>query len=251
MKTGILLSARLGSKRLKQKHLLPINAIPIICYLIDRVKTEFAVEINQGEIEIIICTADEEKNRPFLDFYDVKVFFGSISNIPKRQLQAAKQYNLDQIISVDGDDILCSTAGMRAVYDGLNQGAQYVTTSGLPFGMNSMGYRTSYLEQCLNASGDRQVLETGWGRIFNPEDKIVISFTSPAAEEILRFTLDYQADFDFFQSIISDMGEKIFWASDIEIVNLVKQKVLYKINGDLAKEYWANFHKQVKEEEGN
>lgn len=249
MKTGILLSARLGSTRLKQKHLIPVNHIPIMGYLIERIRTEFSPEITRGELEVIICSADEENNKPFLHYFqNVLVFFGSVSNIPKRQLQAARHHSLDQIVAVDGDDILCSTKGMRAVLEALNKGEQYAATSGLPFGMNCMGYKTAYLEQCLIKSGDKEVLETGWGRIFDPTVKKEIVFTDPAAEEILRFTLDYQADFDFFHTIISQMGNELYQAADSHIVQLVKEKELYRINGDLAQEYWANFYKQVKKE---
>ena len=168
MKTGIFITARLGSTRLEKKHLLTVNNHPILFFLIKRIKEEFREQLISGEIKIIIVTSDEPENREFENFQKdgATVFYGSINNIPLRHLQAATAHSLDSIISVDGDDILCSVKGMRTVYEALMQGAKYAKTSNFPFGMNSSGYSKDFLESSLNGHfGD--ILETGWGRIFD------------------------------------------------------------------------------------
>ena len=163
MKTGILVTARLGSTRLEKKHLICVNDKPLILYLIERIRWEFKEEINKGDVKIIIATSDEHENRKFEDFskFGVSVFYGSINNIPLRHSQATAVHELDAVVSVDGDDILCSPKGMREVYRELCKGTKYVKTSNLPFGMNSSGYASSFLEDSIrNHASD--TLETGW-----------------------------------------------------------------------------------------
>ena len=248
MKTGVLVSARLGSTRLPQKHLLELDGRPIFYYLLERINTEFKAEIARGEVEVIICSSDEPMNEELRQFDHAKLFLGDIRNIPKRQVQAARAFSLDQIIAVDGDDILCSKAGMRSVYDALSNGANYVSTKNLPFGMNSMGYKAEFLNRCMADYMNMEVLETGWGRIFDAGQKKEIEFKQEMDYELLRFTLDYQADFDFFLKVITSLGDKVFEADDEEIFAAVRANRYYDINSYLLKEYWENFHKQVAKE---
>ena len=47
LKGCIGIIARLGAKRLKEKHLIESNGKPIISYLIERIKKEFVHEISE------------------------------------------------------------------------------------------------------------------------------------------------------------------------------------------------------------
>lgn len=251
MKTGVFITARLGSTRLKKKHLLTVNNHPILFFLIKRIKEEFREQLISGKIKIIIVTSDELENREFENFQKdgATVFYGSINNIPLRHLQAAKTHSLDSIISIDGDDILCSVKGMRTVYEALMQGAKYAKTSNLPFGMNSSGYSKNFLESSLNDHFD-DILETGWGRIFDQNQLAEIHISFPIQNKLLRFTLDYDEDYQFFKSVIERFGENIVTAQDEEIVKFVIDKKLYRITEPIAKKYWENFHRiQEKEKQ--
>lgn len=249
MKTGIFITARLGSTRLKRKHLLPVSDHPILYFLIKRILGEFQGELLREELKIVIVTSDEPENREFENFLNdgTTVFYGSTSNIPLRHLQAAKAHSLDVIVSIDGDDILCSVKGMRAVYEALMQGFKYAKTSNLPFGMNSSGYSKDFLESSLNGHLD-DILETGWGRIFDQGQLTEIQVPFPAQDNVLRFTLDYDEDYQFFKSVIEAFGEDIFSVQDEDIVRLVMNKKLYLINESISKQYWDNFYKLQEEE---
>jgi hypothetical protein len=141
---------------------------------------------------------------------------------------------------VDGDDILCSVRGMRRVYQRLALGASYVRTSELPFGMNSMGYSTRYLERSLNGHSE-QALETGWGWIFSEEADVEAMQCAGHDDARLRFTLDYSADFDFFVATFRALGDAVYRASDETIVTTVLGNGIFKLNQSVAEEYWRNF----------
>ncbi|WP_162271133.1 cytidylyltransferase domain-containing protein [Pelosinus fermentans] len=244
-----MLTARLGSSRLKKKHLLNINNQPILSYLINRIGRAFRLEINEGKVAIVIATADQEENKQFEMFckQQVSVFYGALDNIPLRHLQAAERYNFDNLISVDGDDILCSVEGMRQVYHELINKKEFVKTIGLPFGMNVMGYATEFLKTSLEDVKD-QVLETGWGRIFNETDKTVLTFDIFNCNDYMRFTLDYPEDFIFFENFITQFPGDLNNSTDQEIVDFVIKKKLYEITKPITSEYWNNFNSGVEEE---
>src|SRR5688572_18420805 len=162
MKTAIFVTARLGSSRLPRKHLLPAGERVMVEVLIDRIRHAFG-----RDLLLVIATSDEQENREFERFAakGVTVFYGSLNNIPLRHLEAARALDVAHIVSVDGDDVLCSPAAMTAIRDALASGSRYATTVGLPLGMNSFGYSTEFLEEAMRGWADK-ILETGWGRVF-------------------------------------------------------------------------------------
>lgn len=249
MKIGIFITARLGSTRLKRKHLLEVDGHPVLYFLIKRTTVAFQTEINDEKIKIIIVTSDEPENRAFEQFTQdgITVYYGSINNIPLRHFQAAKAYSLDGIVSIDGDDILCSTKGMRAVYDALIRGCAYVKTSNLPFGMNSIGYSKDFLKSSLKGHFD-DILETGWGRIFDQSQLKEIHIPFAVYNNALRFTLDYEEDYQFFKTVIETFGDGIVAAQDEEIVNFVTENKLHLKNNGIGQKYWDNFYR-VQEKE--
>lgn len=249
MKVGILITARLGSTRLEKKHLLPINNKPLLYYLIKRIIHEFINEIQLNQAQLIIATSDDQENRKFEEFskYGVSVFYGSTNNIPLRHLQVAKAHYIDAILAIDGDDILCSTKGMREIYNVLFHGAPYAKISNLPFGMNSMGYSYSFLSDSIKGHTN-DILETGWSRIFNQRKLHEIQMPFFIQNDALRFTLDYEEDYQFLKALILRIGEKIIDASDETIVNVALKEEIYKINEPISKQYWDNFYKIQKQE---
>ena len=249
MNAAILITARVGSRRLKRKHLLEVNEKPLLQYLIDRIRTEFKAEITGGTVKLVIATSVEPENKDFerLATEDVSVFYGSSDNIPLRHLQAAMSLAADAIVSVDGDDILCSTRGIRSIYGALSEGVKCVKTVNLPFGMNSRGYATDFLRSCV-AGREGEVLETGWDRVFKESDVTTEEFTYAADYSALRFTLDYREDFDFFRAVILELGERLNTATDEEIISLVIVKQLNRINKNLRETYWQEFYANVDKE---
>jgi spore coat polysaccharide biosynthesis protein SpsF (cytidylyltransferase family) len=254
---GILVLARLGSKRLPQKHLQEAAGRPFIWWLLQRFIHEFSDEIGNGAVKILIATSDETQNLTFdgiVKDLNAAVFYGNLSNVPMRELECAKHYGFSEIISVDGDDILCSTKAARRVLDelGLSTRIEMVVTKGLPLGMNVMGFKTKFLERSLLANHS-QVLETGWGRIFEPSKIIELNLGNFDRDFSLRFTLDYPLDAEFFRKVIEHVGETLFEITDEQLVKLVIENKYNSINCSLSEEYWRNFNdeKQKEIKDGN
>lgn len=250
---GVLLTARMGSTRLKQKHFKEIDGEPIFSFLIKRIREGFKNEIAEGNAKVIIVTGNEKDNKEFETIPEINVFYGSDNNIPLRHYQAAKHFGLKGVISIDGDDMLCSIRAMKDVYKKLNDGELLVKTEGLPLGMNIMSYNTSFLGKCLEGI-DLDVLETGWGRIFPEDQWLKIPYEKNPNGEIfeqLRFTLDYDEDFEFFKNVILNFGDRINSVSDGDIINYVVDNKIYELNNCNVERYWENFSGQKEQEEEN
>lgn len=246
--TGIFFTARLASTRLFQKHFIQANGSAFIEWLVNRFFTEFQKEINEGTVKLFITTSSGPENKKFEQVEKVTVFYGSDENIPLRQLQCATEHNITNIITIDGDDVLCSTAAARQVFDKLKQDKPIVQTQGLPLGMNVTGYKTSLLKEAL-AQNNTTKLETGWGRIFDNLTIEYIKYQEHSDTQMLRFTLDYEQDADFFKKIIENLGAETLTTSDRKLIELVIDNKWYLINASLNQQYWANFNNQKQSEQ--
>jgi spore coat polysaccharide biosynthesis protein SpsF (cytidylyltransferase family) len=249
--TGIFVTARLGSTRLPQKHLIGVHKRTFIEWLVGRYVYGFREEISRGEVKVVIVTSTERGNEKFRELFageNVSVFFGDNDNIPLRHLQCALNLEISHIVSIDGDDILCSVEGAELVREQLLKGAAMVKTDGLPLGMNVMGYSTEFLRESLSQVTSK-VLETGWGRIFDASKIKSIDLNRLPDSDTLRMTLDYDVDAEFFKTVISGIGDRILQISDEELVNYIVEHKLYLLNKEVNEEYWANFRKQQQKED--
>lgn len=248
---GIIITARLGSKRLPDKHLLKVGDINLIQWLVQRISFEFNQEIIENRLRIILATTRNEVDKSFQDYlkeYNCEVFFGNSTNIPKRHLECSKSYGLDSIINVDGDDFLVSMKAIRLVYNELKLGKEKVSTNGLPIGMNVMGYSTIALEVAL--SEKRLVnYETGWGGIFHKLEILNIPLRIDSNEiSNIRLTCDYPEDYLLFKTLYQELYEIKKDVNDIDLISYIIDNKLYEINSHVTEKYWENFNNEKNEE---
>ena len=239
---GIFITARLGSTRLYQKHLIEIEGKPMIKWLVDRYIKGFQNEIQDQKIKIFITTSINQENHLFDTIFEnsnIEIFYGADSN--------AKANSIDYIISVDGDDILCSIEASKIVLKNLLEKGNLVKTIGLPLGMNVMGYSTLFLERSLDQNKIEK-LETGWGKIFEEKDIITIEIENNLNCEKIRATLDYNEDVLFFNNVITGIGNEINTISDKDLVENIINNNWSIANENLIDTYWENFNKQKKAE---
>jgi len=249
--TGLFIVARVGSTRLPEKHFIKAGDKTFIEWLVSRFLFSLQKEISASDVRIFIVTSDKPENKKFELLFskneNVSIFYGSDSNIPLRQLQCAEVNNITEIISIDGDDILCSPYAAHEVRRYLLQLQPYVKSSGLPLGMNVAGYQTNFLRQALKNYEDAS-LETGWGRIFNETMVKDIQLGQYDGDKRLRMTLDYKEDSDFFKTVINSLQGKVLTMDDASLINFIIENKFYEINTHLDDIYWQNFDRQKKAE---
>jgi predicted dehydrogenase/spore coat polysaccharide biosynthesis protein SpsF (cytidylyltransferase family) len=240
--TGILINVRLSSTRLPRKQLIKVLDKTYLEYLIERIK-----KYNEN-IRIIINTTYNDVDKELIDYarkLNVDIFFGDPNNIPVRQLQCSKYFGLTHIISVDGDDVLCSPQAINDIYEKFlsNPEINFIKTTGLPFGMNAFGYNVSVLEKQFN-NINRKVFDTGWGEIFKTitMTNIVYDFISTEILDKIRMTLDYEIDSQFFEKVISFI-KNITSISDKELINVILDNKFNEINIQVNEQYWEYYNR--------
>lgn len=90
MTTGVIVQARLGSKRFPKKVLAELNGKPILRHVLDRAK-----EI--GPI-VILATPDLQ-----LTTFHENYYLGSENDVLSRFIGAARAYSLETIVRITGD----------------------------------------------------------------------------------------------------------------------------------------------------
>lgn len=241
---ALFITARLGSKRLPNKHMIDMGGIRPIEILVRRLKT-----LN---LPIVLTTGNEEINFGFKDLCKkegIELFFGDATNIPKRHLEAARELNYDFIFSIDGDDILTAPEGVSAILEKIKNSDYtkgFYNTANYPFGVNSGGYSKVFLENALKSfTGDS--LETGWGRIFPKDSFISVPCPSNNAKN-WRLSLDYDEDLAVFKNIWDHFKGSLITTSTEEILEYFDKNEVWKLNGHIIEKYWENFYAEKKKE---
>ena len=100
MKIVVIVQARMGSTRLPNKVMKPIDGIPMIELLLSRLAR--ATEVDQ----IIVATSVDERNLPLVEHVRKLGYIceqGSENDVLDRYMQAAKNHNADVIVRITGD----------------------------------------------------------------------------------------------------------------------------------------------------
>ena len=244
MKIGLLVTARLNSKRLPRKHMSPLGDRLALETLLIRL-----APLTGSDTTLFIATGSRQENAPLEDVarsQGVHIFYGDADNIPLRHLQLAKEHGLDAIVSIDGDDLLTSVTACRDVIAVLEEGAPLASTKGLALGMNVWGYTTATLADALAGRGQGK-LETGWGRIFDAFPPRIITYTIDHSDDI-RATLDYPEDLEFFRAVLKGCPATAL-ADDKALIAWIYAQGIHKLNAAQQEEYWANFASEKAREE--
>ena len=100
MQFGIIVQARMGSKRFPGKVLEEYKGISILKVLIDKLKF-----INMGN-KLIVATTKNKNDKKLIEFCkknNIKYFIGPTNNVLERYYKCAKKYNVKNIIRLTAD----------------------------------------------------------------------------------------------------------------------------------------------------
>lgn len=245
MKIGVFFTVRLGSTRLPNKAILCVKDTPLISYTLRRFKQ---ILKNQENIHLIICTTTNSEDyylQKIAETENVLIFHGDPENILKRHLDCAKEFNIDYVVNVDADDVLCDPALVLELLPHM-QNYDITKTEGYPFGVNLFAYSVKALQSVLgkNESND---IDTGWGELFK-ENHSLTNFTHKATEEEkdnVRLSLDYEEDLVLFTKLIEGLEmDKNHVSQETLLSYIRKNPFLREINSGVEAKYWQNYNKK-------
>ncbi len=237
-RTGIIIQARIGSKRLPSKVLTEINNQSLLEILFCRLKKCKLID------EIIFAIPNTEENLILgnhIKSFGGKVFFGSEDDVTLRYFNCAIQENLEIIIRVTSD---CPLVDFREVdnfvkvYRKVDLKNLYLSnftppeTSSYCNGSDIEIFSTDMINQAIKkfqAAKDREhVTFQFWdGRFSCNHLKMHWLHKDPINK--VRITVDYQKDIE----VLNKLSEVIDLqnASLLEICKIYKKLNLFSING--------------------
>jgi len=243
MTTFAFIPVRLSSTRLPSKALLEIHDKPCIQYLIERIKR---IKNLDG---IIICTTKNQADDKIVEFakkMDVNFFRGSETDILDRFKNAALEFQVKNIVNIDGDDILCEPEFIELTASELKKNeVDYIIWKNMPLGSTPIGIKTTALNTVCDQKNIHNT-ETGWGKFFTETNLFKIKFLTSDQPELqdpnIRLTLDYPEDFKLFEQILINLKEPF---SLKDIVNFLhNRKDIQDLNKGVKDIYWKNFERK-------
>lgn len=205
MKIGILLSVREKASRLPGKVIKKIFDKNVTEHLIDRLKMSLLAD------DVIISTSIDSRDDVFEDIakkMDVNIYRGSEDDKLQRYYDTAKAFNLDAVIIVDGDDLLCFPEFIDKTIHKIYDEPDYdvIFTKNLPLGAASSGIKVSALEKVLEIKDENDT--EVWGGYFTTDNHFKVGYIEGNGvfnNPNIRMTLDYKEDFHFFETIFETL----------------------------------------------
>lgn len=248
MRKAIFITIRMDSSRLPNKTMKKILGKPVIEHIIQRAK------IAQAFDEVVVCTTEREVDNQIAGLaksMGVKVFRGSLEDKLERWHGAAQQYDIDYIVTFDGDDLFCDPYL-------LDKGAEQISTGkydfieapeGLICGAFTYAFSSKALEKVceIKGSNDTEMMwtyfkDTGLFKTGYLENIEKIYFSDK-----IRMTLDYPEDYEFFLKVFEHFK---CVRNDIELRDIVlflnAHKEIPMINIERQQEFLENQKKHTK-----
>lgn len=199
MRRAIFITIRKDSSRLPDKAVQEICGSKVMELVIKR-----AIIAKNFE-EVIVCTTTREIDdeiEVISLLSGVKVFRGSLKDKLARWNGAARKYNIDYIVTFDGDDLFCDPKLLDMGVDQIiNRKLDFIEApEGLICGAFTYAFTAEALAKVcdIKATDDTEMMwtyfkDTGLFKTGVLEDVDPIYFSNA-----IRCTLDYPEDYDFF-----------------------------------------------------
>jgi spore coat polysaccharide biosynthesis protein SpsF len=195
---GIIVAARTASTRLPGKALLPLNGMPMILFLLERLK-----RLKSGKV--VFATTELESDdqvAALVDVAGIPVFRGSANDLVARYTAAAERFRFDTIGRITGD---CPFVDAAMVDHCLDQAAgldrfDLATTKGVfPVGLDIELYSAAVMAR-LNTRSDLTESHREHLTLYmydHKNDFAVRQLTPPSAWRASShsFTVDTRADY--------------------------------------------------------
>jgi len=204
--TGLIIFARMGSRRLPGKMLLPIAGRPLLGRIIDRARCA------SGDYPIVVATSTEAGDDTIERFArneGVEVFRGSRDDVAARALACCDVHGFDRFARICGDrpflpwELIDELRGI-AEEDDLDLASNVVEKT-YPTGTTTEIVATSALRRVLERTFDRQDREHITRYIYaKPEGFRVVNRSSgQQGWRLLNLAIDDQADVERTEWILA------------------------------------------------
>ncbi len=232
MKYGILITARLKSKRLKKKIIRKINRHNLITFLIKRLKQEF---YNKN---IVLITSKSNQDKKLVDISieeKINYFRGEPKDVLKRIYDASKKFKFNNVISCTADNPFVDTKkAKKMMVHHMKKKNDLTIMKGLPIGLFSYALNINAVKKVLNTKASKDT-ET-WGGYFTENKKLKVGFYKINLKikniDNIRLTVDVKQDLMLIKKILKISKNE--YPTTYEILSIIrKHPSLLKINSNV------------------
>lgn len=202
--SGILITARLKSTRLKKKIIKNLNNIPLISYQIKKIKSYFKNN------KIILITSKLKTDDLLIDIAkseDILFFRGSSLDVLRRIYEAANKFKIENIISITADNPLIDVKLLKKGFDEhVKKKNDFSYTTGLPLGTFGYYVKKNTIADVLKWK--KKINTEVWGSFITNNKKyksgsINFNLKYISDPKKYRFTIDYKEDLKFANRLLS------------------------------------------------
>jgi len=229
MKIVCVITARMGSTRLRGKAMMSILGKPMLEHVVERTQRSRLID------EIVVATTTNQEDDVIVELakkLGVGIYRGSSEDVLNRTLKAAKSVNGDTIVQINGDCPLIDPKLTDALIQSyLEIKPDYATNSRLkrtfPLGLDVEVFSTKSLEQIEKTIKDPSVREHVTLYYYeHPEKYKILSIEAPPELDRpdLRLTVDTEEDLQLVREIYRKLYEKDPSFTTKQIIELIDRK---------------------------
>ena len=145
-----IIQARMQSKRLPGKSLMPLAGRPLLAHVIERAK------LMENVSRVVVATCEGAENSRIIDLAEsmgVDTYVGSMENVLERYHFAAEKYGGELIVRVTGDNPFTDVEyGSMIIEIASESGSDYCAPLNLPLGTAVEVVRRKALEEAYRMS---------------------------------------------------------------------------------------------------
>lgn len=203
-----VLQARLSSSRLPGKVLMPLGGVPMICFMIERLRRSRMIDL------LVLATSHEEADDPLAEqvaAMGVPVVRGPLDDVLGRFELALQSYPAQVVVRLTGDCPLIDPIVVdRVIQCVTKRGADYASNTApptYPDGLDCEAFRSDMLLRANKEARLQSEREhvTPWIRAFVGERAANVECAADLSS--LRWTVDYADDLALVRSMVNYLGQ--------------------------------------------
>lgn len=218
-KTNIIIQCRFASTRLPGKAMYPLCSIPLLAFLIRRMKNG----LPENRYRIIVATTKNREDNPvaaWAEHEKVYLIRGTENDVLSRYIQTISQYHADTNVRVTADNPLtCPEILKTAVSLLQKKQLDYVQTKNFPYGTGVDVFSAPLLNHLDKQTAEPLDREHINNYVLNHPDKFrleTIQAKGTLARPDLNMTIDAIEDFDRVSMIFNRNNDSLPWNLPLE-----------------------------------
>jgi len=209
----IIIASRTGSKRLPGKALLPLNGIPMLQFLIKRLKS--SKRVNNLILATTKLSPDDELEKIATN-ENINIYRGSENDVVKRFVEAARSDLSEYIVRVTADCPFVDGATLDYCIDQCEKFKTFdlaTTKTKFPVGIDFEIYKKSTMADLHTQQLTEKEREHLTLPIYHRDNTYCVEYLKPLPSWSIQsnlFTVDTPEDYLFAKEIVNHFGDNYF-----------------------------------------